>query len=143
MQGAPAEGHTNPSLDKVSPILEYIQEHLEEPITVESIAEAFFMSKYYLCHIFKGGHRLQPDGLRHQLPHPQGPRAAAAGASGCRRQGAGGLPLQRALHPHLQKLTGTTPKRYGMMYREIDQKMKQEVVAVESADGRLVQSLKV
>ena len=30
-----------------------------------------------------------------------------------------------------------------MMYRAIDQKMKQEVVAVESADGRLVQSIKV
>lgn len=42
-----------------------------------------------------------------------------------------------------KKLTGTTPKCYSMMYREIDQKMKQEVVAVESADGRLVQSLKV
>ena len=143
VQGAPAEGHTNPSLDKVSPILEYIQEHLEEPITVESIAEAFFMSKYYLCHIFKEGTGFS---LMDYVINCRILKARALLRQGVRLQEAGeraGFRSNEHFIRTFKKLTGTTPKRYGMMYREIDQKMKQEVVAVESADGRLVQSLKV
>jgi len=34
-------------------VLSYIDEHFTENITLESIAEYFFMSKTYLCHVFK------------------------------------------------------------------------------------------
>ena len=37
-------------------------------MTTQSIADAFYMSKYHLCHIFKEGTGFSPDGLCHQLP---------------------------------------------------------------------------
>ena len=48
-----AEVSTNTNFMKVSPIIEYIQNNLEEDLTLDSIAKKFYMSKYYLCHTFK------------------------------------------------------------------------------------------
>ena len=41
------------SFHKVQPILTYVQQNYQNPITLDSIAQQFFMSKYYLCHVFK------------------------------------------------------------------------------------------
>lgn len=38
---------------RVSPILDYIRDHLSEPLTLDRIAGEFFLSKHYLCRIFK------------------------------------------------------------------------------------------
>lgn len=38
---------------KVLEILDYINNHLEEKITLDILENAFFVNKYYLCHIFK------------------------------------------------------------------------------------------
>lgn len=38
---------------KLRPILLYINEHLQEEITIDTLAEQFFMSRYYLMHSFK------------------------------------------------------------------------------------------
>lgn len=38
--------------DVVEKVLTYIGEHLSEPLTLERIAEQFFISKYYLSHAF-------------------------------------------------------------------------------------------
>ncbi len=138
----PTEGHANPSLDKVSPILDYIQEHLEEPLTVENIAEVFFMSKYYLCHIFKEGTGFS---LMDYVINCRVLKARSLLRQGMRVQEAGeraGFRSNEHFIRTFKKLTGTTPKRYGMMYREIDQNMKQELVTVEGTDGRLIQSIK-
>lgn len=41
------------SNNKINEILEYINSNLNEPLTLDSLAEKFFLSKYHLCHIFK------------------------------------------------------------------------------------------
>ena len=38
---------------RVSPILDYIRDHLSEPLTLDAIAGQFYLSKHYLCRIFK------------------------------------------------------------------------------------------
>ncbi|HWT26958.1 MAG TPA: AraC family transcriptional regulator [Mobilitalea sp.] len=38
---------------KLLPILDYINEHLTEDISVEKLAENFYLSRYYLMHFFK------------------------------------------------------------------------------------------
>lgn len=46
---------SSPDYDKIQPILEYIQAHYTEPITLDELAEHFHISKHYLCHSFKKG----------------------------------------------------------------------------------------
>lgn len=38
---------------RVIPILDYIKSNISEELSLDSIADHFFMSKYHLCHIFK------------------------------------------------------------------------------------------
>ncbi len=38
---------------RVSPILDYIRDNLSEPLTLDQIAGQFYISKHYLCRIFK------------------------------------------------------------------------------------------
>ena len=38
---------------RVAPILDYIRDHLSESLTLDLIASHFFLSKHYLCRIFK------------------------------------------------------------------------------------------
>ncbi|MDR3311990.1 MAG: AraC family transcriptional regulator [Spirochaetaceae bacterium] len=42
-----------PALSQVSPILHYIQTNVSAPISLDSLAARFFISKYYMCHRFK------------------------------------------------------------------------------------------
>ena len=46
-----AEG--NPDFERVSAILKFINNHLSETLTLDLIAQNFFINKYHLCHIFK------------------------------------------------------------------------------------------
>lgn len=41
------------SHQKIHPILEYINDNLDQKLSLDQIAQQFFMSKYYLCRIFK------------------------------------------------------------------------------------------
>lgn len=38
---------------KVIGVLEYINSHLDETLTLDSLSEKFFLTKYHLCHTFK------------------------------------------------------------------------------------------
>lgn len=38
---------------RVSPVLDYIRDNLSEPLTLDQIAGRFYISKHYLCRIFK------------------------------------------------------------------------------------------
>lgn len=38
---------------RVAPILRYIDQHLDQPLPLETIAASFYVSKYHLCHLFK------------------------------------------------------------------------------------------
>ena len=139
----PNVGISNPALNKVSPILKYIQEHLDEPLTIGDIAKTFYMSKYYLCHIFKEGtgfsvmdYVINCRILRARALLRQGVRVAESGERA-------GFRSNEHFIRTFKKLTGMTPKHYSMMYRKADQNMKQDVVSVESINGSLVQSTRV
>ena len=38
---------------RVSPVLDYIRDNLDQPLTLDQIAGQFYISKHYLCRIFK------------------------------------------------------------------------------------------
>lgn len=41
------------SRNKVTVMTEYIRDHLSEPISLDGMSAALFISKYYMCHLFK------------------------------------------------------------------------------------------
>lgn len=43
----------NPGFNKMTPVLEYIQSHLDEDLNLDILSEKFFMSKYHLSRLFK------------------------------------------------------------------------------------------
>ena len=47
------ESVRNKDFMRVSPILDYIRDNLAEPLSLDQIASQFFLSKHYLCRIFK------------------------------------------------------------------------------------------
>ena len=47
------ESICNKDFLRVSPILDYIRENLTSPLTLDQIAGEFYISKHYLCRIFK------------------------------------------------------------------------------------------
>ena len=47
------ESVRNKDFMRVSPILDYIRDNLSEPLSLDQIASQFFLSKHYLCRIFK------------------------------------------------------------------------------------------
>ena len=47
------EAIRNKDFLRAAPILDYIREHLSEPLTLDRIASEFFLSKHYLCRVFK------------------------------------------------------------------------------------------
>ena len=46
------------SFHKVQPILSYVQQNFQNPITLDSIAQQFYMSKYYLCLLYTSTPRI-------------------------------------------------------------------------------------
>lgn len=38
---------------KIAQIMKYIEEHLKEELSIDNLAGAFFLDKYYLMHLFK------------------------------------------------------------------------------------------
>ena len=47
------ESIRNKDFLRVSPILDYIRDNLSSPLTLDQIAARFYLSKHYLCRIFK------------------------------------------------------------------------------------------
>ena len=39
--------------EKVTEILEYLHDHLTEPISIDALAEHFYLSKYYMMRLFR------------------------------------------------------------------------------------------
>lgn len=50
---APSASAQKDTFQKIQPILQYVQQNYQNAITLDIISQTFFMSKYYLCHIFK------------------------------------------------------------------------------------------
>ena len=47
------ESIRNKDFLRVAPILDYIRDNLAEPLSLDQIASQFYLSKHYLCRIFK------------------------------------------------------------------------------------------
>ena len=47
------EAIRNKDFLRVAPILDYIRDNLSDPLTLDQIASQFYISKHYLCRIFK------------------------------------------------------------------------------------------
>lgn len=43
----------NPNFSKAEQVINYIQEHYNENLSLDSIATALFLNKFYICHMFK------------------------------------------------------------------------------------------
>lgn len=133
----------NPSLARVVPVLNYIQEHLSENLTTQSIADKFYMNKYHLCHLFKEATGFS---MMDYVINCRILKARSLLREGMRVQEAGeqvGFHSNEHFIRTFKKLTGLPPKKYAMKYKESDQKMKQEIVVVEGRDGRKIETLKV
>lgn len=50
---SPTHETTNSHNQQMKAILMYINENITSPLTLDSIAERFYISKYHLCHLFK------------------------------------------------------------------------------------------
>lgn len=137
-----AEVHTNPSLAKVAPVLAYIQENLAEAMTIQTIADTFFMSKYHLCHIFKEATGFS---LMDYVINCRILKARSLLREGVRVQEVGeaiGFRNNEHFIRTFKKLTGTPPKKYALLYRESDQNMKKELVVIEGKDGTIIEGIK-
>ena len=44
---------TSPDYKRIRPVLDYIQEHLDEPLPLDTLASEFYLNKHYFCHLFK------------------------------------------------------------------------------------------
>lgn len=53
LEDASAYSHSAVYNEKIVAILEYINEHLNKPLSIEDIADAFFLSKYHMMRQFK------------------------------------------------------------------------------------------
>ena len=43
----------NSNFGKVEPIIDYIQENMTEPLTLDNLSARFYINKHYMSHIFK------------------------------------------------------------------------------------------
>ena len=85
-------------------------------MTTQSIADAFYMSKYHLCHIFKEGTGFS---LMDYVINCRILKARSLLRNGMRVQEVGenvGFRNNEHFIRTFKKLTGTPPKRYAMMY---------------------------
>ncbi len=53
--GGRTQPSESPDFRRISPILQYIQRHLDEEITLQRLSEEFYLSKGYLCTLFRRG----------------------------------------------------------------------------------------
>lgn len=53
LQNSPSSGRSESQKPLFSQICDYIHAHLDEELTLDSLASHFFVSKYYIAHVFK------------------------------------------------------------------------------------------
>lgn len=111
----------NMEMANIKPILTYIQEHLHESFSLDSIAAHFFISKYYLCRNFK---MTTGFSVIDYVIHCRILRARELLRNGCRVQETGeavGFHNNEHFIRTFKKLTGVPPKQYAKEYLNSDQ----------------------
>ena len=111
----------NKDFARINPILDYIQDNLTEPLSLDRIAGHFFLNKHYLCRIFKAatGFSVMDFIIRSRVL-----RARQLLQEGVSVQQAGEL-SGFADNSHFIRtfgnLTGTSPGRYAREYQSGEQ----------------------
>ncbi len=106
---------------RVAPILDYIQGNLTEPLTLDQISAKFFISKHYLCRIFKSATGFS---VMEYIIHSRILRARQLLQEGVSVQQAGelsGFSDNSHFIRTFGNLTGTSPGRYAKEYQSSDQ----------------------
>ena len=115
------ESVRNKDFLRIAPILDYIQENLTEPLTLDQISSKFFISKHYLCRIFKSATGFS---VMEYIIHSRILRARQLLQKGVSVQQAGelsGFSDNSHFIRTFGSLTGTSPGRYAREYQSGDQ----------------------
>ena len=114
--GEATPANINMELANMKPVIKYIQAHLAESLSLDSIAAHFFISKFYLCRNFKLATGFS---VRDYIIHCRILRARALLRTGYRVQETGelvGFHNNEHFIRTFKKLTGISPKRYAKEY---------------------------
>ena len=110
----------NPDTARISHVLDYIAEHLAEPLTLDTIASHCFMNKFHLCHSFKA---VTGFSVMEYIIHCRVLKARELLRSGMRVQEVGetvGFRNNEHFIRTFGALTGISPKRYAKEYLASD-----------------------
>ena len=115
------EAIQNKDFMRVAPILDYIRARLSEPLTLDQIAGEFFISKHYLCRIFKSATGFS---VMEYIIYSRVLMARQLLQQGVSVQQAGemsGFSDNSHFIRTFGHLTGTSPGRYAKEYQRSDQ----------------------
>ena len=115
------EASQNKDFMRVAPILDYIRTHLAEPLKLDQIAGEFFISKHYLCRIFKSATGFS---VMEYIIYSRVLMARQLLQQGVSVQQAGelsGFSDNSHFIRTFGHLTGTSPGRYAKEYQHSDQ----------------------
>ncbi len=117
---------TNREFTRVAPILDYIQQHLTEPLNLEGIASRFYLSKHYLCRVFKAatGYSVKEYIIHNRIREAQ--RLLREGAGVQEAGERAGFTDNSYFIRTFGSLTGTSPGRYAREYQASDEVLVRE-----------------
>lgn len=105
---------------RITPILDYIQENLAEPLNLDGLSSAFYLSKHYLCRIFKSTTGFS---VMEYIIHCRIAKARQLLQEGYSVQRAGelsGFSDNSHFIRTFGKLTGVSPGKYTKSYQQSD-----------------------
>jgi len=112
------DASSTPGFSKMAPVIKYIQSHLSEKLSLDSISEHFFINKYHLCRTFKTAtgfnvmdYIINCRVLKAQELLRQGQSVQSAGEQS-------GFNNNAHFIRTFGKLTGTSPGRYMKKYKD-------------------------
>ncbi len=120
------ESIRNKDFLRVAPILDYIRDNLSEQLTLDQIAGKFFISKHYLCRIFKSATGFS---VMEYIIYSRILKARQLLQEGISVQQAGelsGFSDNSHFIRTFGHLTGTSPGRYAKEYQTSDQILMRE-----------------
>ena len=106
---------------RVAPILDYIRNNLSEPLTLDQIASQFYISKHYLCRIFKSatGFSVMEYIIYSRVLHAR--QLLKEGVSVQQAGEMSGFSDNSHFIRTFGHLTGTSPGRYAREFQSSDQ----------------------